>query len=275
MHNQQKTLSILSTLVALFSLPIVAAADTCLVDVDTPALVTVESTSGITLDLATDDTVILETSPTHMVIAVGRPGSLIFETPTCELQTTITRVEVHQQVVPLGTGNSTRALATSFHPIELATKEEDHDIDPDPDHPMQDGPAPSLLTLIRLDSAVPNKEEDHDIDPDPDVHCQPVDRETIPGRGMPNKEEDHDIDPDPDVHGSDVDLKTILGCGLPNKEEDHDIDPDPDRQLGDGTYDWAQDWNMAAALIRQLGPGWYFVVKGGDVTQEILIDPRN
>jgi hypothetical protein len=43
------------------------------------------------------------------------------------------------------------------------TKEEDHDIDPDPKRAAKR----PLVTLLTLDETVVTKEEDHDIDPDP------------------------------------------------------------------------------------------------------------
>ncbi len=239
MNTTRTTLPTLLTLAAFLAAPMVAAAETCPVEIDTPALLTVESASGITLDAATSSrgVVVLEKSPTHLVIAASRPGVLWLETPeTCDLQTTLTRAGVRERMI-FGPGGKAPASATSFYPLTFATKEEDHEIDPDPDNTLLDERDRPLLTLIHFGDQIPTKEEDHEIDPDPDLQ-------------------------DP-----------AAGCSIPTKEEDHEIDPDPDFQAD--ACGWARDWNATAALVSQLGPGWYFIVRDAEVTQEILIDSRS
>ena len=56
------------------------------------------------------------------------------------------------------------------------------------------------------------------------------------------------------------------------KEEDHDIDPDPKGgALGPA---WASDWALTSAAVAKLGPGWYFVVRGGEVSYEVVVETR-
>ena len=240
MNLKRKSSQIYLALTVSLSLPPAAAGETCPIALDTPALLTVEATSEINLN-ATNHAAILEKSPTHLVIAASRPGTLRIETSAgCDIHTSLERTAIRERMVSSGSAKAP-AIVAAFYPLELATKEEDHDIDPDPDHPIQGAPATPLLTLIHLKGTISTKEEDHDIDPDPDFQSPVGDRQLVLG-------------------------------GIPTKEEDHDIDPDPDQPLaGDA---WARDWSSTADLVRQLGPGWYFVIKGGEVMQEILIDSR-
>ena len=237
MNIARHSLPILQTLIALLTLPLTAAAEICTLEIDSPALLTVEAESEIALAPTDRTAVVLEASPTHLVIAASRSEILWLESSTgCDLRIDVTRAEIHQRMVAAGL--KAPAMITTFYSLGIATKEEDHDIDPDPDNPQQDGPSTSLLTLIHLDRAIPTKEEDHDIDPDPDFQSPGGDRR--------------------------IDF-------LPTKEEDHDIDADPDQPLAG---DWARDWSAAANLVHQLGPGWYFTIRGGEVKQEILVENR-
>lgn len=84
------------------------------------------------------------------------------------------------------------------------------------------------------------------------------------------KEEDHEIDPDPKAERPVLTLLT-MGSGLVFKEEDHEIDPDPKAR----DERWAEDWSLMSAAVSDLGPGWYFVVRDGEVSYEIVIERRS
>ncbi len=242
MNTQSNTLPILLTLAAFLGFPIAAASEICSVEIDTPALVTVESASEIALVEIAGRPVILEQSPAHLVIAARRPGILLLESSTsCDVRTKIERAEVRERVMASGSSADSLAVVTAFHPLQRVTKEEDHEIDPDPKNAAMELQARPLLTLIHLGRAVLTKKEDHASE-----------------AGRPSGA----TYPDPK-------------CGTPTKEEDHEIDPDPKHRGVADACGWTRDWNAAAAVVGQLGPGWYFVVQGGEVTQEILIDPRS
>ncbi len=182
MRTQPTTLPILTVAAAILTLPLTAAAEVCTLELDAPALVTVEA-DPVALSSARggDAPVVLEASPSHLVLAVTEAGTVSVEAPAgCRLSAGVTRVEIQRQLVAYG--GVAPAVVTSFRPFAVATKEEDHDFDPDPGQPLA---GPPIVTLIDLGGAVATKEEDHDFDPDPK------------SAGIPTKEEDHDFDPDP------------------------------------------------------------------------------
>jgi len=182
-----------------------ALAASHVLDVPGPSLVVLETRAGAELGLedGTLDFVVLEASPSHLVLAAAGPGVLVVNGPEdADLDATFTRVRVVERGVFL---DGVRAVARSFYAVALGTKEEDHDIDPDP---KRAGERP-LVTLIDLDDAVVLKEEDHDIDPDPK-------------RGST----------------------------------------------------WAGDWAVVSAAVAGFGPGWYLVVRGGEVSCEVLVEGR-
>ena len=37
---------------------------------------------------------------------------------------------------------------------------------------------------------------------------------------------------------------------------------------------WTNDWSLTTATVSELGPGWYFVVRDGEVSYEALIERR-
>ncbi len=242
MRSYRKALPVLWILTAHLTIPLAAVSELCPVAADAPALWTVESEAGIALERTTRGAVVLERSPTHLVIAVSRPGTLVFEASACDLQATSIRTEAREHRI-FASGAGATAIVTAFHRLDLIRKEEDHEIDPDPDSPSPGRRSDPVLTLIEL------------------------------GRAVAMKEEDHEIDPDPDLQGSPPGSHTEARCGMPTKEEDHEIDPDPDLPMVGGACDWATDWAVASALVGQLGPGWYFVVQGGEVRQEIFLNP--
>ncbi len=81
---------------------------------------------------------------------------------------------------------------------------------------------------------------------------------------LPTKEEDHEFDPDPKNAGRALVTLIELGPAALTKEEDHEFDPDP--------KSWTEDWDAVSAVVRRLGAGWYFVVRGGVVTREVLVE---
>ena len=83
------------------------------------------------------------------------------------------------------------------------------------------------------------------------------------------REEDHDIDPDPKKAARPLVTLLSLDDAPVAREEDHDIDPDPKRRPV-----WTGDWVLVSAAIGELGPGWYFVVLGGEVSFEVHVDER-
>jgi len=180
-------------------------------EVPGPSLIVLETTVGVAPELSDDPAstlrpIVLEASPARRVLAVGEPGWLVVDAPPGgEVVATITRVRLSERAIRLP--NGVRAVARTFRPA-FATKEEDHDIDPDPKG-VAERP---LVTLITVAEAVVLKEEDHDIDPDP--------------KG-----------------------------GV--------LDPA-----------WADDWVLASAAVAELGPGWYFLVRGGEVSYEVLVAGR-
>ena len=195
--------TILVLIVALSFTPAFAA--THVLDVPGPSLVVLETEAGAELGLedGTLDFVVLDASPSHLVLAVAGPGVLVVNGPEdADLDATFTRVRVAEHGVFL---DGVRAVAKSFYAVALGTKEEDHDIDPDPKRAAER----PLVTLLTLDDAVVLKEEDHDIDPDPK-------------RGST----------------------------------------------------WAGDWALTSAAVAELGPGWYFVVRGGEVSYEVVVEGR-
>ncbi len=226
MRTQPTTLPILAILAAVMALPLTATAEVCRLDFDAPALVTVEAEPvALSPTRGAGAPVLLEASPSHLVLAVRQAGTVSLQGPAgCRLSAGVTRIEIQRQTVTYG--DLAPAVVTTLRPLTVATKEEDHDFDPDPG--LAALPQP-LLTLIELGGDIATKEEDHDFDPDP------------------------------------------KSAGIPTKEEDHDFDPDPGL-AADGP--WADDWDAASAVVRQLGPGWYFVVRDDRAIHEILIEAR-
>lgn len=172
-------------------------------DVPGPSLIVLETTAGAALALedGTLGFIVLEASPSHLVLATAEPGVLVVNSPE-EAKATVTRVRVVERDVYL---DGARVVARSLYGIPPVAKEEDHDIDPDPKR-VDKRP---LVTLLTLDDAVVTKEEDHDIDPDPKRRAT-----------------------------------------------------------------WAGDWALVSAAIAEFGPGWYFVVRGGEVSTEVLVEGR-
>jgi hypothetical protein len=182
-----------------------ALAKSHILDVPGPALVVLETTAGagLALEDGTLDFVVLEASPSHLILATFGPVALVVNSPEAAgVVATVTRVQVVERDVFL---DGARSVARSLYGIVPVTKEEDHDIDPDPKRAAER----PLVTLLTLDDTVVTKEEDHDIDPDPK-------RRSI----------------------------------------------------------WAGDWALASAAIAELGPGWYFALRGGEVATEILVEGR-
>ncbi len=226
----------LTILVSWLSLPTSSSAEVCRFRIDAPSLVILETPGTMNL-LPTRDAepITLEASPSHRVLAVTEPGVLMLDASAgCELTVNVTRAEIRREALVVG---PFAADITAFFAEDMPTKEEDHDFDPDPGFA---GPHP-MVTLIDLAGSV--KEEDHDFDPDPGFAW------------IPAKEEDHDFDPDPGL------------AWIPGKEEDHDFDPDPGL-----AGDWPERWDAVSAVVRRLGPGWYFVIENGTPTREILIE---
>lgn len=132
-------------------------------DVPGPSLVVLETTvgAGLALEEGTLGFVVLEASPSHLVLAAAGPGVLVVNSPEdAEFAATVTRVQVvERDVFPDGA----HVVARSLYGIAPVTREEDHDIDPDPKRAAER----PLVTLLALDDAAVAREEDHDIDPDP------------------------------------------------------------------------------------------------------------
>jgi hypothetical protein len=189
-----------------------AVAAPYVIDVPGPSVVVLETTVGLAPDLRDDPgqtlhPIVLEASPSHLVLAVGGPATLVVDAlDGGEVVATITRVRLSEHGIHLPTGGL--AVARSLFAAAFDTKEEDHDIDPDP---LRTTGRP-LLTLLILDAAGFLKEEDHDIDPDP------------------------------------------MRGGL--------------EAASDG------DWARVSAAIAELGPGWYFAIRGGAVSYEVVVEAR-
>ncbi len=165
MNTERRTFQFLLALTASLILPLAATAAICPVSVDGPAILTVDAPLEIALNpISVRDAVILENSANHLVIATRQAGTLLFETPACDLQATAIRAEIREHRI-LRPGDPSLITATSFLPLAF-TKEEDHEFDPDP-------------------KGFVLKEEDHEFDPDP--------------KNLVFKEEDHEFDPDPKV----------------------------------------------------------------------------
>ncbi len=205
------------------------AAASYVLEIPGPSLVVLESTSGVVPDLRDDPArafrpVVLEASPSHLVLAAGGPGLFLVDVPEGdEVVATITRAYIVEREIQLAGG--AHAVARSFHAVAFGTKEEDHDLDPDP----KNADERALVTLITAAEISGLKEEDHDLDPDP--------------------------------------KSAVFGL----KEEDHDLDPDPKRGAPEA---WAGHWTLVSAVVAELGPGWYFVVRGGEVSYEVVVEGR-
>ena len=238
MRNTSTTpLQVLSILVALLTLAPSATAEICTIEIDAPALLTVETASEITFRAMSSEAVILEESATHLVVAAARQGVISLETQAsaCDLQTSLTRTEVHDRTI--FEPGMAPATATSFHPVTFATKVEDQDS-------LGDAEARPLLIMIHLPT-IPTKVEDHEIDPDPDFQDHNC--------GRPTKVEDHDSL-----------RRRPFGATY----------PDPYFQDPAANCGWDRAWKATSELVGQLGPGWYFVVRDGVVIQEMSIDSR-
>jgi len=182
-----------------------ALAKSHILDVPGPSLVVLETTAGagLALEDGTLGFVVLEATPSHLVLATFGPGALVVNSPeNAEVVTTVTRVRVVERDVIM---DGAHIVARSLYGIAPVRREEDHDIDPDPKRAAKR----PLVTLLTLDETVVTKEEDHDIDPDP--------------KHRPT---------------------------------------------------WAGDWALVSAAIAELGPGWYFALRGGEVSTEILVEGR-
>ncbi|NJL28391.1 MAG: hypothetical protein HC897_11135 [Thermoanaerobaculia bacterium] len=107
-------------------------------EVPGPCLIVFEASAAHHLVVPVDlnDTlhpVVLETSPSHLVIAVEEPGTLWLDTSDdTEIVATLTPVRITERKLLLAGGG--RAIARSYFPLVAETKEEDHDIDPAPKH---------------------------------------------------------------------------------------------------------------------------------------------
>lgn len=181
---------------ALLLTPALAAAATH-VEAPGPSLVVLEAEDALQLTAADGAAVIvLEASPDHLVLAMTGPGVLTVD----------------------GTG-----VVADVSPVRIRERE------------LTVGRSPArALSLYR---AVATKEENHDIDPDPKDAGRP--------------------------------LLTLVEVaeGPLRKEENHDIDPDP-------KSGWAGDWAVMSAAVASFGPGWYFVVRGGEVSYEVSVEGR-
>ncbi len=230
MNTERRTIQFLLSLIASLILPLTANGAICPVTVDGPAILTVDAPFEITLEPANvGDAVVLENSTKHLVIATQQAGTFLFETPVCDLQTTVIRAEIHEHRI-LRPGGQVQVTATSFVPL-AATKEEDHEFDPDP-------------------KGLVFKEEDHEFDPDP--------------KSLVLKEEDHEFDPDPKIIDP-ANFEALVTLISTNESG-------PGHPATSQTF--ISTWDAASAVIGQLGPGWYFVVRDGEATQEILIEPK-
>lgn len=237
MSHQRTTFQTLSLtllpLAACIILPPAASAAVCPVDVDSPAILSVDAPSKIFLDAKSlRDAVVLERSNNHLIVAVSTPTVLIFDTPACDLRVTLDAIDIHEHRI-LRSNGQTAISAISFMPQSI-NKEEDHEFDPDPLKPMD-------IVL---------KEEDHEFDPDP-----------LNASDFVLKEEDHEFDPDP-LTSHPADARALVTLIEVYTEE---------AAAATGTH-WADAWTAASEVITQFGPGWYFLVRDGAVTQEILIE---
>lgn len=115
-----------------------AAAAPYSLEVPGPCLVVLETASGDGLVLPDDPKktfhlIVLDASPSHLVLAVDGPGVLGFDNPeNAEVVATFTRVQITEHEIQR-TGDG-YAFERSFYPVAFETKEEDHDIDPAPKH---------------------------------------------------------------------------------------------------------------------------------------------
>ncbi|MEM9557669.1 MAG: hypothetical protein AAGC60_25650 [Acidobacteriota bacterium] len=183
-----------------------ALAESLALEVHGPSMILLESPSAASLSLTTNDLQLLtlESSPTRRLLFADRGGSLFVEAAGTQVIATIQSLRVVEQRIH---DRERLALARSLFAVESATKEEDHDFDPDP---KLTAPSPWL--------GLATKEEDHDFDPDPKrAAAQPLVTllsELAADFTAATKEEDHDFDPDPNNQPPLADAHRLAAAGL-------------------------------------------------------------
>jgi hypothetical protein len=178
-------------------------------DLPTPGVVTLKlaGAAGLALDATScdgDEPIRLAASASQLAFAVRRPGAwLVRAIPRAtpenldsplndgQLSTSFVETEVWDEEIFLETASAgpLRGVWTTFSAIGLPSKEEDHEVDPDPKGAsprtfhvitlagdagsparivlLGDGAATRWTARVSFLAAPPSKEEDHEVDPDP------------------------------------------------------------------------------------------------------------
>lgn len=171
-----------------------------------------------------DGAVILEESPEHLAFAVVRPGTFFLRVGAADsfkLSTSFVEAEAREEEMVFRRSTSAgRAVVTTLSVPELVTKDDEHEVDPDPF--LAEPGRKSLLTVIDFSGAAELKDDgsgfpprslqvDGEVDPDPSrtsgavafarAALLPDGDEwtalvTFPARAL-TKDDEHEVDPDP------------------------------------------------------------------------------
>ncbi len=204
-----------------------------------PGVVTLDAESRLRLtpcDAVAAEAILLQDSLGHLTFAVRRPGAWLVRVAAPELVTGF--VEIRGEDLPTPHG-----VWTAFRRAGLSTKEEDHEVDPDPKTA-----AGTIFSTLRLagggrvvlipgGAAFSAKEEDHEVDPDPKAAGAGVARRWSVrlslAAALSAKEEDHEVDPDPKTLGADAPVRRIrfeTAAGLTEPE------------IRDALAEWLAGW---------------------------------
>jgi len=195
-------------------------------DVPTPGVVTLEVGgvhAGARLGLMSSEcesipggsgsTVLLERSPEHLAFAALRPGTYFVRlgaTDSFKLTTSFVEAEAREEEVALRRSAATgRALVTTLFVPEPVTKDDEHEVDPDPF--LAEPGRRSLLTLIDFSGTAVLKDDEHEVDPDPF---------RTPGAAVPARAV---LLPD----GGEWTALMTFPAQADTKDDEHEVDPDP------------------------------------------------
>ncbi len=104
------------------------------------------------------EAILLEESAGHLAFAVRGPGAWLVRAVAAELVTGFVATREEEQFTPHG-------VWTLFRRAGFSTKEEDHEVDPDPK--TTESGARRYSARVTFPAAFSTKEEDHEVDPDP------------------------------------------------------------------------------------------------------------